>query len=224
MNGICDWKRCRNSVYLGYSPREGVRQVEVCTKHWGHLAACEEESQWKYALRKLGYKLREFAGLSWHGGKFKEEDIPMAKTKSSKAKTKSGKVSVKPINRKGNSPGKLKGETTGHSVREHWTMLFVQNEKAPKSKKMTDEQILKAMQKEFPGRTSYEFANVRGVQRVRNYFNTIGWECAAEEAKSQRYDATGNVMETKRGRPAKDEAPKKAKAKVKVVKRKAKRK
>lgn len=98
---------------------------------------------------------------------------------------------------------KNKGKTLGLNVRQTWMHLFEKNEKAAKKDKMTDEQILKFMQKEFPSRanTSFEFSDVRGVQNVRNGYNRGVFTGGQKpKAPSYKYNEEGEAV-TARGKP-----------------------
>lgn len=62
---------------------------------------------------------------------------------------------------------KNKGLTLGLNVRNTWIHLFKENH----VKKRTDKELLRFMNKEFPGRDSFEFNDIRGVNNVRNAYN-----------------------------------------------------
>lgn len=99
------------------------------------------------------------------------------------------------------------GKQHGLNVRQTWMKLFVQNERAAKSAKMTDEQIQAEMRKEFPGRESFEFTDIAGVASVRRGYNRgVFTEGKAPDIQSKRYDKDGNEL-TARGKVVGGAAP-----------------
>ena len=88
-----------------------------------------------------------------------------------------------------------KGRTSGTNVRGTWIQMFEKNEKLPKNKKMTDEQIQKFMKAEFPGRDSFEFTDVAGVRSVRRGYNRgVFNDGKAPKVQSHQYDNKGEVV------------------------------
>jgi hypothetical protein len=119
----------------------------------------------------------------------KDKGTKSTKSEPKADKSKSKKAKVREM--------KVVGKTTGLGVAKTWAKLFVNNEKSSKQQKLTDEQISKAMKKEFPDRGSDIFDH---VQLVRNRYNKgvlTGGAVPAELAK--RYDKNGNVV-TARGK------------------------
>lgn len=101
------------------------------------------------------------------------------------------------------------GATTGLGVIAAWVHIFEKNQKAPKAKRMTDEQITAWLNQEFPGRDSAIFGRVQSVRARYNSGGLTGGTAPA--VASTPFDATGSVVEVKRGRAnagAKVEAPK----------------
>lgn len=113
-----------------------------------------------------------------------------------KPRPEGGKRSQDSLTAKGEDDkpsGRPLGVTTGLPIRMYWCLLFQQNEKAPKAKKMTNEQIAAAMKKEYPGRDSAVFDSVAYVRRQFNQgILTRGMKPKYE---SHAYDAEGNVQE-----------------------------
>ena len=197
MNGTCDWKNCRLPAAYGYSPRERMRSVEMCQKHWTSFCCKDGEAMQRRRLRKLGYREHELACLL---SRPLESDSGMEKGELTMTKkVKSTKSTKKVTPRSGHGPGKLIGKTEGRSARAHWVHLLERNAKATKSKRLTDEQILAAMNKEFPGRTSAQFTNVAGVAVARAWYNRGGMGYVPK-TPSVAYDSSGEVCPTKRSR------------------------
>lgn len=133
----------------------------------------------------------------------------MAKVKAKK------KVSMDSA-KKGEGRGR-KGETgkvSGLNIRNAWAKLLEANEKAPKAKKQTDEQIQKAMRQDFPGRDSSFFTNPSAVNVIRKDYNSGKLTGSKPGTVSQKYDNSGNVL-TPRGKVVGGEGKAKAAAKKK---------
>ena len=116
-------------------------------------------------------------------------------------------------NRRGG--GRATGLTTEHTITEHWAHLLMLNEKSKTSNKMTDLDIHKAMNKEFPGRESKDFMEVESVQHIRNLYNRgiltrdENGEPVPPKTHSRQYDKNGQVVEVRRGRtPGSQNKPK----------------
>lgn len=90
------------------------------------------------------------------------------------------------------------GKQSGVGIVETWVQLFEANEKAPKAKRMTDDEISKAMHTNFKGRASKVFDAVNAVRSRYNHGAlTRG---VAPKTLSLRYDENGEVVESaKRG-------------------------
>lgn len=128
----------------------------------------------------------------------------------------------------GKRAGGLQVGKNGLGLMQTFVKLFHENERAPKSKKLTDDQIVSAVLKQFPGRDRVS-KNVRNVAGIRRAFNRGQWPTilAALEIdgfQSQAYDANGDVVPPRsRGAVkanATPTAPAKKTARRKVVKRK----
>lgn len=104
---------------------------------------------------------------------------------------------------------KISGRTLGLNVRETWRQVLMDNFK----RKLTDEQISKFMQKEFPDRKARQITRVSGVRSLRRSFNKGRlFEDKRPPARlSVPYDTAGNVLSLKRG--GKEKADKAEKSK-----------
>jgi len=119
------------------------------------------------------------------------------------AKIRKGKGKAVPSIAKGVKVSWVSGKKWGLTIGETWHKIFSDNEKAPKAKKLTDEQIHKWMSVEFPGRKSMDFKDVAGVQRARSYYNRgkfdpESWDIPPKML-SRPYDKDGNPIKVKRG-------------------------
>lgn len=134
--------------------------------------------------------------------KAREAKAARAKSKpKAKAKTKSKAKAKKKSTGRGGKPGRPKGTTTGLPIQAAWVHIFEQNRKAPKKKRLTDDQISEWMKKEFPGRKSKVFDMVNSV---RTKFNKGGLtKGEVPKVESVPYDEDGNITEVRRGRKAK---------------------
>lgn len=131
------------------------------------------------------------------------------------AKTRTSKKNVKesaPRRRSESNGGR--GKTLGLKVGETWVHLFQQNEKAKRSKKMTDDELATFMKKEFPDRTS---KNVTAVQSNRTCYNKgVYNDGVAPKVQSHPYDDDGDKILVRRGRRSNgEETTSKKKATVK---------
>ena len=110
------------------------------------------------------------------------------------------------------SAGRPTGKTTGLGVQAAWAHCFKQNGNVKAGDRLTDAEITKWMNREFPGRNSAIFNAVTGVRRKYN----LGGLTKGEIPKKQSvaYDEDGNVA--KKAAKAAAPAPK---AKVKAKKK-----
>jgi len=149
-------------------------------------------------LKSLGYSDLRGCNLGVWKGEEKlpenaliiEEDMILVKNETTKAKkapepktaprvTKSkapkdaapAKAKAAPKSKTVDGPKRPVGMKTGLGIQSAWAYVLNQNEKVPKVKKLSDEQITDWMKTEFPGRESNIFNQ---VQAVRNKYNKGG--------------------------------------------------
>lgn len=115
-----------------------------------------------------------------------------------------------------------KGKTNGLSVNQAWEQLLLQNEKAPKSKKLTDAQLTVEMEREFPDKagksTMTRVSMIRGCYNAgTNLFQSRHGGVRADDKNrpvSHPYDENGEKIENARSRPRKTDGKKTASKKV----------
>lgn len=118
--------------------------------------------------------------------KEREEVDDMAKKKAAK---KSGKTT---------EPKRDVGTTSGVGLAETWAQLLIENEQASKKNKMTDEQLVARMEKEFPAKkgksTLTRVSMVRGCfNKGTNMFKSAGAAGVSGRPKSNRYGEDGEA-------------------------------
>ena len=111
------------------------------------------------------------------------------------------------------------GVKSGVGVTATWVACFERNAKASKKNRMTNEEITKEMNRNFPGRNSAVFNNVTGV---RSAFIREG---KLDHIECLRYDENGDVIEKGKrkvhnGSETSTPPPKKAKKAKRPVKKK----
>lgn len=208
---------------MGYSPgairwwiaqREGV----TLTKH---RQLCKATTNAAYG------KETEMTKKNTRRNADKQPQLPTTKKSKSKSKSKKAKKSVRrtaPVGAKKTTKVKKPISYGKPGIGKAWKAMFAANEKAKKEDRLTDEEISKAMNKQFPNRISFEFTEVAGVQSTRRHYNKGGWSDGIPPVQqSCRYDENGDRVKVHRGRiPAdivsaektkKVEAPGKTKAK-----------
>ncbi len=119
---------------------------------------------------------------------------------------------------KGKGGARSEGKTLHLGVSACWNHLFETNAKAPKGKRMTDEEISAFMLAEYPDRDTAYFDHVQPVRSKFNRGGIPGQKGEAPDTPSTRYDEDGKPQAA-RARKAKAEPVKvktKAKAKKKV--------
>ena len=110
-----------------------------------------------------------------------------------------------------------KSKTGGLSVTAMWEKLLIANEKAPKAKKMTDAQLVAAMQKEFPDKrestTLTRCSMIRGCYNKGTNLFKARFGCKKANGKNRpqscAYDKDGALIENPRSQP-RDSSKKKA--------------
>lgn len=182
----------------------------------------------KYELRNQGIlDLREFGIGMWRGRTrlnpvtlepmFPKEERKMATVKKARTTNKSAASKKAPVAKKEAADAKkekgggLKGRTSGLGIRDTWVDIFQKNEKLPKAKKMTDDDISKYMKSEFVGRNTKAFDRVSAI-RAR-YNRGVLTQGVIPSIQSRAYDKDGSVIE---GRKKREKAPAKSKAKAKA--------
>lgn len=103
-----------------------------------------------------------------------------------KPKTRSSKVKAK-------RTGRPVGKTTKVGIIQTWVHIFEKNEALPKTKKLSDGEITKFMQSEFPGRKSKVFETVNTVRS--RYNRGILTKGKVPKVQSKRYDVGGKQNE-----------------------------
>jgi hypothetical protein len=118
--------------------------------------------------------------------------------------------------------GKKKGSAAKPLLlKDAWTDLFVKNERAPKAKKLTDDQLSAAMLKLFPERAGK--VTIVRVSAMRSNYNRgldLFVKCGPAKVPSRRYDENGEVIEKGQRRSKKAKAAAAPKPRKKVVKKK----
>lgn len=107
----------------------------------------------------------------------------------------------------------------GPKVNAEWARLLVENEKAPKSAKKTDDQLVAEMERLFPekaGRST--LTRVSMVRAIYNKGTNMFLKFGPAAVKSHRYDENGEVCKGRKIKIAKKTASKKA-AKKKTAKK-----
>jgi hypothetical protein len=203
---------------IGYTLPNGV-QVGLSDKAWQKLAVTEGKAHQRLLKRlEKQAKAMGLAPTAVEG----DETMPAKKTK----KVKKGVKRVTATRRGG---GKATGRRGGMSMRETWASLFEANEdrakQAAKGKRvkrpLTDEEIQKEMQKEFPTHVeSWELREIGGVKRARAWYNGERWGSINKKCQSYAYDNKGNKLGTTR---IPGEAPDKKTKKVVKKAKKAKK-
>lgn len=97
---------------------------------------------------------------------------------------------------------KSRGVSTGLSVYEYLGTLFDANEILPTTKKLTDESILQAVVKEFPGRKSTKELLNRSltINELRGDYNAGRLTGIKPEVVSKRYTMDGREANGRTGR------------------------
>lgn len=108
-------------------------------------------------------------------------------------------------NNRGKATHKSKGITSGVGICTYFAFLFRSNEIAPKKKKLTDEQIAIAIEKEFPNRpTAFSFRGPNKNKTINEYRLKYNRGCFTynqiPELYSYRYDSMGNRVDGRTGR------------------------
>lgn len=104
---------------------------------------------------------------------------------------------------------RTRGLKFGLSPKEHWAGLFELNERLPKHKKMTDEEIKRQMLKEFPDHLGIKALGGVGekskhgmtVNQFRKRFNQGKLTPHPPQILSKRYDINGNEVNPRTGKP-----------------------
>ena len=138
--------------------------------------------------------------------------------KTTKKKTTKKKVVAKPKPAASAKPKKQK-------VYEAWAELLSANEKATKANKLTDEQLVKEMQKRFPDRS--ESTTITRITMARGCFNkgtNMFTKLGAAATTSKRYDENGEAADRRAKVSKKKVTKKKGAAKRKVAKKKVPKK
>ncbi len=116
---------------------------------------------------------------------------PTGQTKAVKKSKKRKPTSSASRSSKPTKPGgkRAVGKTTGVGVEATWVHVFANNAK----NKMTDPEITKFMNSEFPGKKSKVFGM---VQAVRHKYNKGGFaKGVAPKVQSHRYDDAGAITD-----------------------------
>lgn len=184
----CCVPRCQMPVVLRYSVHPDGRSCLLCDRHWARLSKAETVPVWNALLKQMGYSPK---AIRWWIARIQG----VLKTRDSQ--------DGDPANMKEPEMAKSKKVATPKKkkVGETWRELLVTNEKAKKPERKTDFQLHKEMNQLFPGRTSYEFTDVGGVQQIRRYYNNGGWnDGKPPKLQSHRFDKTGEISPVVRGR------------------------
>jgi len=113
-----------------------------------------------------------------------------------------------------------KGKKSGLSVTSAWGNLLIANEKCAKAKRLTDGQLVKAMQADFPDKKEKTtiLRIPRGIyNKGTNMFKSVGPSGTRSRPVSKQYDENGDVIVRKA--TTKKKIVKKTAAKKKVVKK-----
>lgn len=169
----CQVSGCIKKVRAGWASSSG-KSLRICM---GHMR--------KHITRKDGFNFYEVIGENDPRAcvdeaiievelRQKEESNMKKKTKKSKKKAKKAVNKKSKKSKKKTKKSKKKtlvkhsvlGKSSGVGIFATWTKVFKEN----RSKKLTDEQILVKMKKEFPGRAakSKVFSNVAAHRRFYN--------------------------------------------------------
>lgn len=193
-NDHCCVSRCRMPVVLQYSVHPDKRSFLLCQKHWDRLCDATTSAVWHSLLKQMGYSPE---AIRWwivqKQGTPESADSPNGGCTFTK-ETEMTKKNTK------NKADKVM-EPKPQKVGEAWQEVLIANEKAQKSQRMTDEQLSREMNRRFPGRTSFQFTEVAGVQSIRRHYNKGGWnEGTPPKLQSRRFDKKGEPVEVRRGR------------------------
>lgn len=148
----------------------------------------------------------------------------MQSIKGKKASSSKKAAAKKSPKSEGPTPGFTVGLESGLGVTDTWNKYLKANGKAKQSERKTDDDLAKAIAKEFPKREK-----VQPVGRVRSWYNNGRYGFGLNGKKmpladrSVAYDDDGNVMSRRAGGFGKKATAKKAvvkKAKPKVAARK----
>ena len=142
-----------------------------------------------------------------------------ARTKASVERSIRGKIKRTPdAPRRDRYAPKVEGKTSGLGIMLFWATLFELNEKLPKQKKMTDEEIKRQVLEEFPidevrEVTRKALSKLGAVgekgEKTVNYYRglyNIG-RCTkgiVPTVKSYRYGEDGEQVNARTGKPLKD--------------------
>ena len=132
----------------------------------------------------------------------KSKETKVRSSRAPEAKGKKGKKGKPTMSAKDKAKAKVvsqnRGRVTGLNVRDSYEKLFKDNEARPKAQRLTDTQLLKVMQKDFPGKTAKSFTTVAGLQSYRSYYNRGGFGTVPSRV-SHSYAKGGEAIEVKKG-------------------------
>ena len=126
-------------------------------------------------------------------------------------KTPKGKTEKAPKSEKASKPEKApktvkksphRGRTTGLRLKQAWAKMFEENAKSSTGKRMTDDQIHKAMRSEFPEKKARTLRDVSGVYVARKRYNVGKFtKGVVPTTLSTAYDEKGKAVD---GKPSKN--------------------